>query len=146
MIGAPAPSWFARNRRWALPTLLVGGALAAAAAIAIFVGLILEVLRSSGAYTGAMERVQGSAEVATALGVPLEPGWFVTGSVHVSGPNGSAALSIPVSGPRGRGTIYVQARKRLGLWHFDGLVVAVAASGARIDLSEPRQSAGAREP
>jgi TonB family protein len=45
------------------------------------------------------------------LGTPIEAGWFVTGSIATSGSGSHADLSIPISGPKGSGTLHVVALK-----------------------------------
>jgi hypothetical protein len=54
----------------------------------------------------------------------------------VNGASGAADLAIPVKGPKGGASIFVQASKRLGVWHFDHMIVQVDATQKRIDLSE----------
>jgi len=44
---------------------------------------------------------------------------------------------IPISGPKGKGTIYVEARKSAGHWSFLKLFVEVGVDGERIDLQKP---------
>ena len=103
-----------------------------AAALFIFV---TGTIKSSEAYVGAMERVRTAPAVTAALGAPIREGFMVSGNIHVSGPTGLAELEIPVSGPRGSATVYVDAAKRLGEWHFDHLIVQVASTHQRIDLA-----------
>ena len=42
--------------------------------------------------------------------------------------------SIPISGPKGKGTIYFVASKFAGEWTFSKLIVEVEKTGERIDL------------
>jgi len=102
-------------------------------------GLLMAVfglMKSSIAYSGALDRVRASPEVRDVLGTPIEDGLFVTGQINVSGPTGSAELSFPIEGPRGKATVYVAASKSLGEWHFEHLIVEFDKSGKRIELSE----------
>ena len=82
----------------------------------------------------AVRRAAAEPRVVEALGEPVEKGWWVQGSMEVSGASGSADLAIPVDGPRGSGTLYVVARKRAGEWQYDLLAVEVEATGERIQL------------
>ena len=50
-------------------------------------GVVLKSLKSSGAYQMALAAVQDSPGAKTALGEPIEGGWWVTGSINVSGPS-----------------------------------------------------------
>jgi hypothetical protein len=130
-----APDWWSRESSWKIPLILMGVALFVAAILSAVFGF----MRSSGAYKGALERARSSATVREALGSPIEAGLFVTGNIQVSGPSGTANLAIPIKGPKGKGEIYVEASKQLGLWHFRHMVVVVEANAMRIDLSESTQ-------
>lgn len=126
--------WMEHNWKWAVPTALVGllGLFAVfATALVLF---IFSIIKSSGAYTMALERVQASPAVQEQLGRPIEAGWYVMGNVNVSGASGYASLSFPVSGPTGAGTVLVEAQKRRGEWVFEYLGVDVEGRGARIVL------------
>ena len=127
-------SWFARNALWVVPV----GCLGLLAALAAFAGLILTIvmgsIKSTDAYHEAVERAKASPQVHAALGEPVKIGWFVSGNVNVSGSSGDADLSIPLSGPQGKGTLYVTARKRAGHWHYEVLEVGVEGRPQRIDL------------
>lgn len=122
--------------------LLVLGALAAGA----LVFGVLAVVKRSDVYEEAVSRARTEPRVTAALGEPVEPGWFVMGSVEVSGPGGEASLSIPLEGPRGEGTLYVEATKRAGAWVYETLQLAVEGSGERIDLLGEEPDEGAWPP
>jgi len=72
--------------------------------------------------------------VIEALGAPIKEGFFVSGNTNVNGAAGEANLAIPISGPKGKGTIYVKATKALGRWSYSDLVVEIQATRTRIDL------------
>ena len=57
------------------------------------------------------------------------------GVALLSGPVGSANLAILISGPNGKGTIYVVAAKTAGRWEYSTLNVEVEKTGERIDLN-----------
>jgi hypothetical protein len=101
--------------------------------VAIF-ALVTGAMRSSWAYTHAVELAESNPEVLEALGEPLETGWLATGSIEVSGPSGEAELAIPIKGPRGSGTLYVIASKRAGQWAFELVQLEVEGRPERIDL------------
>jgi hypothetical protein len=69
------------------------------------------------------------------LGTPIEPGSFVSGNLSVSGASGEAELVIPISGPKGKGTLVARATKRAGEWRFSMLLFE-PEHGRRIDLLE----------
>ena len=66
----------------------------------------------------------------------MEDGWFMAGQINVNGPSGSADISIPLHGPKGKGTLYAVASKSAGRWEYHTLEVAVEGRDERIDLLE----------
>jgi hypothetical protein len=127
-------SWFTRNALWVVPV----GCLGVLAALAAFAGLVLTIamgsVKATDAYREAVDRAKASPQVLAALGEPVRVGWFVSGKVNVSGPSGDAELSIPLSGPRGKGTLHATARKQAGRWRYEVLEVEVDGRKDRIDL------------
>ncbi len=79
---------------------------------------------------------QSSPEVAAQIGLPIEPGWPIRGTVTQKGPDGNADLSIPLKGSHGRGVLVEWAQKSNGKWHActvefrsaDGKSVGLAVS------------------
>jgi hypothetical protein len=65
---------------------------------------------------------------------PIKDAFLVSGNTNVNGASGESNLAIPISGPKGKGTIYVSANKSLGQWNYSGLVVEVRQTHERIDL------------
>lgn len=98
--------------------------------------MVFGVMKSSDAYKMALARAKADPRVMAALGSPIKDGLFVWGKTNVSGTSGQADLTIPISGPRGKGTIYFVASKFAGEWTFSKLMVEVADTGQRIDLVE----------
>jgi hypothetical protein len=129
--GRRTPGWWDRNWKWLVPVLAVG-------AILVVAGLIfslMAIMRSSDAYSIAVARAKSSTPVANEIGTPIDDGFIFTGSINVRGRSGKADLAIPIHGPKGKATIYVDARKADGEWHFDHLIVQVSQTGHRIDLA-----------
>jgi len=131
----PPARWRQRHRQWFLFAVAVAVVLVFGGLVALLLHVIVGSIKSSDAYVGALGRVRSAPAVAAALGTPLEEGYFVRGTIHVSGPTGLAELAIPVAGPKGRAMIYVEATRRQGEWHFDHLIVAVERTRERIDLA-----------
>ncbi len=131
---APRPGWWSRNWKWFVPV----GCLTFLGLIVVFVALLAVVIfgamKSSDVYKEALQRAQTNPEVVAALGEPIRDGWFVSGKTEVSGGGGEADLAIPVSGPKGSGTIYAVAEKSAGRWNYSKLQIEVKATGQRIDL------------
>jgi hypothetical protein len=109
--------------------LLVGGMIAGV------VYVVMGAFKSSPVYLEAMKAAQSDPRIVEALGTPIQAGWLVTGSIEEQGISGDASLNIPISGPRGSGTLYASARKGNGVWRFYTLAVQVDKSNQVIALS-----------
>jgi hypothetical protein len=123
-------SWLGRN--W--------GKLVAAAflCMVLFVGgivtLLMGAMRGSDVAKEAVARAQSNALVMQRLGAPISEGWLVGGSINVSPGSGDADLSVPISGPKGTGTVYVKAQKSTGAWAYNSMVATFDGSSEKIDL------------
>ena len=131
-------SWWQRNWKWVIPAGVVGGL----AFLACFVGLIFlfvfGIFKGSDAYVGAVAQARSSPAVLHELGEPIQPGWWVAGSINVTGPRGSADFATSLLGPMGRGRLYVSAEKQAGRWKYKVLEVAVEGRSERINLLSDR--------
>ncbi|MEP6956084.1 MAG: cytochrome c oxidase assembly factor Coa1 family protein [Chthoniobacterales bacterium] len=123
------------------------GCLTLLALIVVFVAAIVLIvfgaLKSTDVYKHALRTAQSNPAVIAALGTPLQEGMFLSGSTHTNAATGDADLAIPISGPKGKGTIYVTAAKSAGEWTYLTLVVKISDNGERINLlgqDEPEQS------
>ncbi len=123
------------------PVLFCGGLLT----LVFSVGY--SALKNQWYYEQAVARTRANAEVTAILGTPVDAG-FPSGNLNRRGPFGHADLSIPISGPDGKGTIYVVAEKSDGQWSFSTLEVAIQPTGELIDLmaSEHRALKSSVEP
>lgn len=126
----PLPTWLSRHWRWFVPAISLAGVLV----VLGFITVIISVMRQSDVYQLAVARAKASPEVTAVLGVPVKEGFFLKGNIHVSTQTGQAQLEIPLEGPKAYATVYVEATKTQGVWHFDQLVVIVEPLGPRIDL------------
>jgi hypothetical protein len=140
-IPAPPPyptalpkSWFARNWKWFVPTLILGLVLL----LALFVGGVLTLtfglLKSSEPYQHAIAVASSNPDVVRELGTPITPGWYLSGNINVSGTSGNADLAIPLKGSRHRGTLYVVANKTDGAWTYTKLRMLVEGQESPIEL------------
>jgi hypothetical protein len=110
--------------------------LFAAGLVLVVISIVFGALKSSDAYKVALAKAKADPRVVNALGSPIEDGFFVSGKTNVTGSSGLADLTIPISGPRGKGTIYFVASKFAGEWTFSKLIVEVEKTGEKIDLTE----------
>lgn len=81
-----------------------------------------------------LAHAQSDQRVIAALGEPVKAGWLTSGNVSVNGPEGSASLSIPISGPKNSGTLISEASKVAGRWVIHLLVVRVDGDSTPIVL------------
>ena len=119
---------------WFVPT----GCLSLILLLVLFAGgivlIVFGALKSTDVYKTALARSQADLRVRAALGDDVHPGILLSGNTNVSGGSGQANLSIPISGSKGKGTIYVVATKSAGEWIYSQLVVKTEG-GETIDLA-----------
>lgn len=97
-------------------------------AVACFVGIAAIVfgsIRSSGAYQTALQEVRTNEQAVAQLGEPIEPGWWVTGSIEISGGSGDADFTFPVNGSRQNGRVHVVAFRENSEWSLTRLTLTV---------------------
>lgn len=130
----PKRTWWQRNWPWVVPLGCVGSLGSVLGFIALLVFGVFGLIKSSAPYKEALERAQADPLVRSRLGSPLQGGLFLSGQVSTNGGEGSANLAIPISGPKGSGTLVVQARKSRGEWTYSTLEVQPDAPGSPIKL------------
>lgn len=132
----PRRNWWSRNWKWFVPT----GCLTLFVLFCAFIAFILVVafgaLKSTDVYRTAVQRAKSNSAVTAALGSPVKEGMFLSGNINANVASGNADLAIPVSGPKGSGTIYVVATKTAGTWVYHRLEMEVASTKQRINLNE----------
>ncbi|MGB9474464.1 MAG: cytochrome c oxidase assembly factor Coa1 family protein [Candidatus Udaeobacter sp.] len=143
---SPAPSalrlnWWTRNWKWFVPVGCLGTIVLLFAFVGSIALVVFSAMKSTDVYKDALARVEAHPSVIEALGSPIKEGFLVSGNTNVNGASGEANLSIPISGPKGKATIYVAAIKSLGEWNYSGLVVEIQKTHERIDLLRSRVSA-----
>ena len=114
--------------------------------VACIVFLVFSVMKSSDAYKIAVARAKRDQRVVAALGTPIREGMFSSGKTNVNGSSGEADIGIPISGPKGKATIYAVATKSTGRWTFSKLVVQVEGASDMIDLNETESVSNEKEP
>jgi hypothetical protein len=126
VVEKPRHGWARRHWKSILAAWL---ALALSGAALAFI-----MLRDSEATRLSVTTAEANPSLSEQLGRPLKTGWFISGSIQVQSGSGHAELAIPISGPRGSGTIYSEARKQAGLWHLLTLQFGMAGGSERLDL------------
>ena len=127
-------NWWGRNWKWFVPVGCLSTLVLFASFLAILLTFVFGMLKDSAPYTRALEIARSNPAVVASLGTPIEEGYFVSGNITENGPSGEAELAIPISGPRGSGTIYVEATKSVGEWTIFKLVAEFHATNERISL------------
>jgi hypothetical protein len=133
----PEPSWWKRNRKWVLPLIVIGGI--ALFVCGIFFG-VMGLIRTNDAYKQGVARALADPQVIEAFGEPVKTGTMVTGSVQTSNASGEADLAVPLSGPKGEGTLYIGAYKQAGRWNMRVLEVAVSGKEEHIQLLDDAEA------
>jgi hypothetical protein len=150
VLGAKGSAWAWRNKRWdsveefkriqrkwtRWALILIAACIAGI--VALFMA-ISAMLKTSDAYQLSLKALEASPEVEAVIGKPISAG-FPMGSIEVSGSSGSANLSFSVSGPKGEGTVYLEATKDMGAWRIDRHVLEDEKTGRRFDLKDPAAS------
>jgi len=83
-IPAPPPaltlpkSWFSRNWKWLVPTIVLGLVLLIAVAVGALLTFVFGLLKSSEPYQHAVAAPSSNQDVVRELGAPVSPGWYVS--------------------------------------------------------------------
>jgi hypothetical protein len=129
----PRRGWWSRNWKWFVPV----GCLSVIVLFLAFAGAIVAVvfgaIKSTDAYTTALNTARQDPRVIEALGTPIEPGFFVTGNVNVNNDTGTASIDFPISGPKGKAKVHTTASKEHGKWIYS-MMEARVEGGPTIDL------------
>ena len=119
---------------WFVPTgclTLIGLVLAF---VALIVVIVFGTMKSSDVYKDSLARAQNDPAVIEALGSPIDDAWYMTGKTEVTGSSGAADLMVPISGPKGKGKLYIVAEKAEGKWNYSKLVVVTDEGEKRLNL------------
>jgi len=116
------------------------------ATFGLFVGGLLvtveHMFHSSDIYQTSLKEAENSPCVAAAIGSPLTPGWGTSGSTTESSERGTAELSIPVHGPKGKGSLNLEGEKQGGKWKIRSLVLVHGSE--QIPIEPPSSSGNCR--
>jgi hypothetical protein len=127
-------SWFHRHRLW----LLAGIVVVIIGFVVAFVGSIFlmvdSMMRASDPYEMAVAFAKADQRIIQQIGIPIEEGWFLTGSINFNDSSGEAEMAIPLSGPSGSATIYLFATRSAGQWTFSTLDCRFKDSGERFSI------------
>jgi hypothetical protein len=120
--------------------------LAIGCVVAVFLGaagaggivfFVFGLIRSSDVYKEALQRARSNPQVIAALGQPIDPGWWVAGSINIENNSGHADITFPIKGPNGGATVEATATKKGDQWTYSRLRVK-PKKGPDIDLLSAR--------
>jgi cytochrome oxidase complex assembly protein 1 len=136
--------WWGRNWFWVVPVGCLAPLVVCGGGITLIFAVAFGALKSSDANKQAVALAREHPAVQAALGTPITEGAFTSGALNVNNNAGDADLQIPLSGPKGSGSLHAVASLAGGKWTFSSLVLDVAGSGEHIDVlaTEPHDSGG----
>jgi len=138
VVEPPRRNWWSRNWKWALPVGCLLSVVLCGGGFTLFFfliyGAVSSTIKSSDVYQEGMTRTRSNAEVRALLGEPIEAGFWITGNISLNGPSGNVDVSIPISGPKGSGTLYIVGTRTAGRWQYSTMEVAVSGRESRIDV------------
>ncbi len=127
----PRPGWWSRNWKWFVPTGCLGMLLLVVGFVFVIIAIVFGAMKSSDAYKMRLGQGKGRSQGGELRSdLRSTDGFFVSGKTNVSGTSGHADMTVPISGPKGKGTIYFVASKFAGEWTFSKLMVEIARNGA----------------
>ena len=136
MPSAPPPrprGWWQRHWKWVVPLIALIVLSLAFAFVYGLTTLIGGAMRDNDAYRIAMAQTSADPRLVAAIGEPIEHDGFMSANIS-RGVRSTASLRIPVSGPRGEATVFVEAEEIVGVWRFSLLSVTVDGADTPIDL------------
>ena len=130
VLGAKGNKWAWQNRTWrdiehfkqTQRKWAISGLILVFVILPIFFISISSMLKGE-AYQLSLSIIQSNPEVIQLIGEPIEPGFFVMGSVSTSGPDGKASLQYSLTGPLGHADAFVNAYKSMGKWAIKEILV-----------------------
>jgi hypothetical protein len=116
MHNTPNKTWFERNWKWlvsfgCLTTIIVSVGVIAA----IWYG-VTEAMKTFPPYQQALEIAKSNHSVTDLLGQPIKEGLFFSGAINQVNDTGDANISIPLSGPNGKATLQLKAKREKDQW------------------------------
>ena len=134
----PQPSWWKKNWKWAVP---VGGCFTLIIVAVIAIGSLFygvtNAIEDSQPYEFALEKINADEDLVNALGTPIEKDGIVSGSWNYINGKKSAKMTIPISGPKGSGMLFVEATGEDQDWTYHVIRVEIEDSETFDIIEEP---------
>ncbi len=93
-------------------------------------------MKQTDVYQTALARAKADQRVTNALGTPIEESWYLKGNTEVSGDSGKADITIPISGPKGKGASTLSPPNSPANGRYSKMVVKIESTGETIDLNQ----------
>ena len=120
------PSWWKRNWKWVVP---VGGCFGIILLFVFFIGSLFygvaTLLEGTDPYEYAIEKINNDQQLIDELGTPIVKEGMVQGSINYTNGNGEAIMQIPISGPKGKGILYINASSINDNWTYHEIRVEI---------------------
>lgn len=124
-------SWFRKNWLWFVPSM---GCLTIIVLIVVGVFGVFSMINDFEPTKFALEEASTNPIVIEALGEPIEKDGVTSGNFTFNNGEGNADFSIPISGPKGMGTVRVVAEQKDDEWTYEKLYVTIKESNEKINL------------
>jgi len=128
-------SWFGRNWIWVVP---LGGCLTIIILLVFGIGAAIfgvsKIFTSSAPYEYAVEQASIHPRVIELLGEPVETAGIMQGNISTTNDSGEVAITIPLKGPKGKGSVTIKGEKFDREWVYEELYVLIKETNEKINL------------
>ncbi len=114
--------------------ILLGGTALLVGFFFFVVSMVFGMLKGSENCKFSYYQAIHNEEVVQILGEPLELGFWLKGSIHLTNGDGIAQMEIPIHGSVGEGKMYLEATKKEGEWSYDLLDLYIVGVNEPMDL------------
>lgn len=122
--------WWGRNWKWFVPVGCLLPSLVVVGCIALGIYGLSMMKEYIEVFEEAVVLVGESEEIREALGDPIEP----AGQFKIESSGGMQVITVPMSGPKGRGELVLSCKKVDGKWKLISLVMTVEDTDEKIRL------------
>lgn len=127
--------WWAKNKSWFLPVAIILGCIAVfIVVIAVVIYFVVGAVKQSEPYLQGLNYARSNPAVIDLIGVPMEPGFFVGGSMPTPNEQGMVDLAITLTGPKGKGVILIAGQNLGNEWHYKRLLFRDLSTTKVIEL------------
>jgi len=128
-------SWFSRNWMWVVP---VGGCLTIILLFVLGIGAtifgISKLFTESVPYEYALAQAKNDSRVIEYLGDDIESSGMMQGNISLKNDSGSANITIPIKGTKGKGSVTIIGEKLDSEWVYEELFVTIKETNEQINL------------